>query len=108
MAGFDGTLTKSVAWSKGKYIPKDSGGCLVARADRLVQILPANVTRMQWVTWSDWEEGTEVETGIDNALAIDAHLEGTQLAWSVGVTTSSWRERVSPTARRSWSRSASR
>ena len=83
LAGFNGTLTKSVGWSMGKYIPRDHGACLVARAARLAQVIPPNVTRMQWVTWSDWEEGTQVETGVDNDLAIAAQVTGTSLTWSV-------------------------
>lgn len=83
MAGFNGTLTKSVGWSMGKYIPRDHGACIVARAARLAQIIPPNVTRMQWVTWSDWEEGTQVETGVDSDLVVTAQVAGTSLTWTV-------------------------
>src|SRR5262249_58653420 len=44
LAGFNGMLTKTVAWSKGKYIPRDHGGCLVARAHKLDQIHPPHLT----------------------------------------------------------------
>lgn len=83
LAGFNGTLTKSVGWSKGKYIPRDHGACLVARAGRLAQVIPANVTRVQWVTWSDWEEGTQVEGGVENDVVVHAAVTGSELTWSV-------------------------
>jgi hypothetical protein len=83
MAGFNGMLTKTTAWSKGKYIPRDNGACLVARADKLGAVIPANVTRMQWVTWSDWEEGTQIETGVDNGLAVTATVAGSTVTWTV-------------------------
>ena len=82
LAGFNGTLTKTTAWSKGKYIPRDHGACLVARAARLAQVIPANVTRMQWVTWSDWEEGSQVEGGVENDVAIAAQVTGAALTWT--------------------------
>lgn len=37
----------------------------------------------QLVTWNDYEEGTEIETGIDNCFSITSSLQGTNLQWSV-------------------------
>lgn len=85
--GFNGMLTKSVSWSKGKYLPRDSGACLVAWAGKTSAVIPPNVTRMQMVTWSDWEEGTQVETGIENGAAVQATLSGTTLNWTVATGT---------------------
>jgi hypothetical protein len=83
MAGFNGMLTHSVAWSQGKYIPRGHGACLVKRAAKIAQVIPANVTRMQWVTWSDWEEGTQVETGVANDIAVTATQQAGVLHWTV-------------------------
>jgi hypothetical protein len=38
---------------------------------------------MQIVTWNDYEEGTEIETGIDNCLSVNASGAGQQLSWNV-------------------------
>ncbi len=38
---------------------------------------------VQIATWDDYEEGTEVETGIDNHLAVSAHVSGGTLSWSL-------------------------
>ena len=38
---------------------------------------------MQIPTWNDYEEGTEVETGIDNCVAVTAALSGQTLTWSI-------------------------
>ena len=38
---------------------------------------------LQLVTWNDYEEGTEIESGIDNCLTISASLSGTALQWQV-------------------------
>lgn len=38
---------------------------------------------MQLITWNDYEEGTELETGIDNCVTVAASLTGTQLQWTI-------------------------
>jgi hypothetical protein len=38
---------------------------------------------LQLATWNDYEEGTEIESGIDNCLAVSAGLSGNSLHWSV-------------------------
>lgn len=35
------------------------------------------------VTWNDYEEGSEVETGIDNCVAVSSFITGSQLNWSI-------------------------
>lgn len=37
---------------------------------------------MQLVTWNDYEEGTEIETGIDNCTSVSASLSGNSLQWN--------------------------
>lgn len=38
---------------------------------------------VQVVTWHDYEEGTEIQSGIDNCLSISASVSGSMLTWSV-------------------------
>lgn len=83
-ARFDGTLTKSVGWSMGKYLPCSNGLCEVERASSISAAIPGNMTRMQWPTWSDWEEGTQVESGIENDFAVAAQIVGSNaLSWTI-------------------------
>ncbi len=37
---------------------------------------------LQVVTWNDYEEGTEIETGVDNCLTLTASTDGTNLSWT--------------------------
>lgn len=37
---------------------------------------------LQLITWDDYEEGSELETGIDNHVVVTASLAGTTVAWS--------------------------
>jgi hypothetical protein len=80
---FNGTLTKREGWSLGKYLPSGDGLCLVERAKRINEIIPANVTRMQWITWNDYEEGSAAEVGIENYLSVVAEKIGTTLTWKI-------------------------
>jgi hypothetical protein len=38
---------------------------------------------LQLVTWNDYEEGTEIESGIDNCVALSASVTGNALQWTI-------------------------
>jgi hypothetical protein len=38
---------------------------------------------LQINTWNDYEEGTEIETGIDNCVKVSASMSGGTLSWSL-------------------------
>jgi hypothetical protein len=38
---------------------------------------------LQLPTWNDYEEGTEIESGIDNCVTVSAALAGQTLTWSI-------------------------
>ena len=38
---------------------------------------------LQLVTWNDYEEGSEIESGIDNCVTVSASLAGQTLNWSI-------------------------
>jgi hypothetical protein len=38
---------------------------------------------LQLATWNDYEEGTEIESGIDNCVTVSASLAGQTLNWSI-------------------------
>lgn len=44
---------------------------------------------LQLVTWNDYNEGTEIESGIDNCYIVGASLSGNTLNWSLNPTNSS-------------------
>jgi hypothetical protein len=82
MAGFNGTLTKSVLWSMGKYLPRGAGVCLVQWAKKIDSIIPPNVTRMQFATWNDVEEGTAIYSGVENRVEVSASVAQATLSWT--------------------------
>ena len=38
---------------------------------------------LQLVTWNDYEEGTEIESGIDSCVSLQPSVSGNTLQWSV-------------------------
>ena len=38
---------------------------------------------IQLVTWNDYEEGTEIESGIDNCVAVSASTSGNMVSWTI-------------------------
>ncbi len=38
----------------------------------------------QIVTWNDYEEGTEIESGVDNCVALGTTVTGSTLSWTIG------------------------
>ncbi len=48
-----------------------------------VRAYTGRLDAVQVVTWHDYEEGTEIQSGIDNCLTITASVSGQTLNWSV-------------------------
>jgi hypothetical protein len=80
--GFDDTLA---SWGKDRHIPQQCGqtwlntlgfaGKYYSQKNQLPMLLI--------VTWNDYEEGTEIETGIDNCVSITANLSGSKIDWRI-------------------------
>lgn len=78
--GFDDSVA---GWSKGRRIDQNCGRTWLGTFDILKHYyndshpLPALIV----VTWNDWEEGTEIESGIDNCISIRASADSRRLRW---------------------------
>lgn len=81
--GFNGTLTKNVAWSLGKYLQRDAGLCWLTKAANLNGQIPSNMIGVQVATWNDYEEGSQIEIPIDNQIVVTASISGSTLQWSI-------------------------
>ena len=38
---------------------------------------------LQLVTWNDYEEGTEIESGVDNCFSLQTSISGNSLQWKI-------------------------
>jgi hypothetical protein len=78
--GFNDSMA---SWSLNRVLSQDCGRTWL----RTWAALGANqdgsrpVDAVQLVTWNDYEEGTEVETGIDNCVHLQAWRKGETLNW---------------------------
>lgn len=80
--GFNDTLS---AWSDNRVIPQQCGQAWLTTMARASKYYSAGnqLPFLQLVTWNDYEEGTELETGIDNCVSVSATMTGTALNWTL-------------------------
>lgn len=70
----------AASWSQNRHVDQNCGETFLST----VRALPPNLPFAQLVTWDDYEEGTELETGIDNCVRIDLQqTDANILRWSV-------------------------
>lgn len=75
--GFDDRLA---AWGQGRKVDQACGLTFIRSLSAVAKYLsraPSNLPLLQVATWNDYEEGTEVETGIDNCGSVNANISGT-------------------------------
>jgi len=80
--GFNDTLA---LWGTGRIIGQQCGQTwLISVAEEGKYYSAANqMLGIQLVTWNDYEEGSEIETGIDNCVTVAASVAGTVVSCSL-------------------------
>ncbi|MFP5234851.1 MAG: hypothetical protein ACLGSD_03040 [Acidobacteriota bacterium] len=81
-AFFKGFDDRFAAWGEGRRVDQACGLTFVRSLAAVAKYLsraPANLPLLQVATWNDYEEGTEVETGIDNCGSVSARVSGTMV-----------------------------
>jgi uncharacterized phage protein (TIGR02218 family) len=83
-AGFNGTLTAFVAWSKNKHISQQGGLTWLQTFQEINSFFNSGnqLEHLMLVTWNDYEEGSALELGIQNNVSVDANRSGTTLTWT--------------------------
>lgn len=80
---FNGTETDNPDWSWGKNVPGDSGKCWVTVCATVDANADSNCVGPIIATWNDYEEGTEIETGIQNDIVVNVSISGHNVNWTV-------------------------
>jgi hypothetical protein len=85
--GFNDTLA---SWGEGRIVSQQCGGTWLETFDEINKFYDSGqqLPILQLVTWNDYEEGTEIETGIDNCTSISASIKKSTLSWTVTGKTS--------------------
>jgi hypothetical protein len=80
--GFNDTLA---SWSLNRVMDQQCGQTWLQTFSELNGFYNSSnqLPALGLVTWNDYEEGTELESGIDNCLTVSSTLDNSTLAWSV-------------------------
>jgi hypothetical protein len=80
--GFNDTLA---SWGSGRIMGQQCGQTWLQTFSEINGVYSSGkpLPDLQLVTWNDYEEGTEIESGIDNCLTLSASVAGNALQWTV-------------------------
>ena len=81
--GFNDTLA---GWGTNRLTDRDCGQTWLASLKEVSKFYSSNhqLAALQIVTWNDYEEGTAIESGIDNCVYLTPAISGSSLGWTVG------------------------
>jgi hypothetical protein len=80
--GFNDTLA---SWGSNRIMGQQCGQTWLQTFSEINGLYNSGkqLSAVQLVTWNDYEEGTEIESGISNCLSLSASAEGNTLQWTV-------------------------
>ena len=80
--GFNDTLA---AWGSGRIMGQQCGQTWLQTFSEINSLHNSGkqLSALQLVTWNDYEEGTEIESGILNCLSVSASTANNSLQWTV-------------------------
>ena len=84
-AGYKGFNDTLASWSLNRVVGQQCGQTWLQTFDMINTYYNSGLQLpiLQLVTWNDYEEGTELESGIDNCLTVSASMSGSLLKWSI-------------------------
>jgi hypothetical protein len=80
--GFNDTLA---SWGSNRIMGQQCGQTWLQTFSKINSLFNSGkqLDDLQLVTWNDYEEGTEIESGIDDCVAISASISGGGLEWKI-------------------------
>lgn len=80
--GFNDALA---SWGSGRYMDQRCGQTWLQTFSQINSLYNQSrqLPYLQLVTWNDYEEGTEIESGIDDCFSLDASMSGNTLEWTI-------------------------
>jgi hypothetical protein len=80
--GFNDTLA---AWGSSRIMGQQCGQTWLQTFSEINSLYNSGrqLSALQLVTWNDYEEATEIESGISNCLSVSASTAGNSLRWTV-------------------------
>ncbi len=82
---YKGFNDKLASWGSNRVMNQQCGQTWLATWAEISKYYSASnqLPLLQLPTWNDYEEGTEIESGIDNCVTISAALSGSTLSWTI-------------------------
>jgi hypothetical protein len=80
--GFD---DNNASWGANRVTAQQCGRTVLNTAELVSRFFDSS-RPLEWLgvpTWNDYEEGSEVETGIDNCYTVSASITGHHLTWEL-------------------------
>jgi hypothetical protein len=80
--GFNDSLA---SWGSNRVMGQQCGQTWLQTFSEINSLYSAGnqLPELQLVTWNDYEEGTEIESGISNCLTVSAAVSGSSLQWTI-------------------------
>lgn len=80
--GFNDTLA---AWGSNRIMGQQCGQTWLQTFSKINALYNSGnqLPALQLVTWNDYEEATEIESGISNCVTVSASVSGNSLQWSI-------------------------
>lgn len=84
-AAYKGFNDRLASWSLNRVMGQQCGETWLQTFTKINSMYDSGnqLELLQLPTWNDYEEGTEVESGIDNCLSVSAKMAGSTLNWNV-------------------------
>ncbi|HKD82085.1 MAG TPA: PKD domain-containing protein [Candidatus Angelobacter sp.] len=84
-SGYKGFNDSLAAWGTGRLIGQQCGQTWLQSLADAGKYYSATkqMPGIQLVTWNDYEEASEIETGIDNCVSVTAAVSGTTVSWTI-------------------------
>ena len=85
-ASYKGFNDSLASWGTGRVMSQQCGQTWLQTFAQVNQVYSSGrqLPYLQLVTWNDYEEGTEIESGIDPCFGLTASLSGNTLQWEIG------------------------
>ncbi len=84
-AGYKGFNDTLAPWGSNRIMSQQCGQTWLQTFNEINGLYNSGqqLPDVQLVTWNDYEEGTEIESGIDNCLTLSGSVSGNTLQWKV-------------------------
>jgi hypothetical protein len=84
-ASYKGFNDKLAAWGANRIMDQQCGQTWLQTFSKINSMYDSSnqLDALQLVTWNDYEEGTELESGIDNCVSVTASVAKNALNWNV-------------------------